>query len=1053
MTRRKRVPRPSKLVLLILASALIYTGFATAQEAGSVQVFTPVLVEVRFVSQSVPPGGRLGVTYVWRNDGVRADADYMVFAHFEHPDRDCRQIVFQQDHFPLIPTRAWETGRVIEDGPYAVAVPVDAAEGSYWVHVGLWEPPQGGRKHEVYWGQIKVDASARAPDKPASLSSDERARRKTMLDARLTSPVTMESEGVALTVSADNGCYRLLDKRSGASWDSSPWAEGLADAAVRLASGELKYVRLGRPQRINRAARRLTLEYSLPEAGDGWRLGFSIELLGDGRSVHFSWATSGAGAEVSYIDLLSDALWTTNAQGGYVVVPSRVGLMLPADSGEAYLQRCETYRFAGCQMEMLGVVSSGSAALVSWHDVYASAVVKSALGGVSLAPGDQVLALSLRLQQPTSPVRITLLGKGGYVEIARAYREVARERGWLVTWDEKARRWPRLELDKLLGAPNIKPFVLSRTVKSSRYYHGPANADEEVSLGYTFDEAAQIAEHLRRDLGLEKALFVLAGWIHRGYDNQHPDILPAAPECGGNDALADASARIRRLGYLFGLHDNYQDMYRDAPSWSQDAIIKQRDGSLTAGGNWAGGQAWLVCSREGLRFASRPRQNLPRVKELFAPNAYFIDTTFASELLECFDPAHPETRWDDMKFKSALSDLSISLFGVHGSEEGMEWAVPHAAYFEGMLTGWADPPFARRIPLFELVYHDCIALYSHQGDRAGPNDPDYIVRLISLGRMPLYAFGRHLYWREERHQTVRAAASVERLAQTGPRKFDLSCRWSVDADAEGDWRVFVHFTKRNGDIVFQADDEPQPPVHTWKAGQQIVIGPLAVAVPEGAEGTFDIRIGLFKPESGARALLADADDGMQRYTIGRLRVSGKGQNAQIALDRQEASPVDVLCLARSDGGWGQNLCLTDRFIKNTYEVMSPLNELTAKLPMTNYQFLTPDGLVRRTIFGTDVEVIVNLGRGNYRAATAGGETLLPPYGFSIWAPQFQAFHALSWRGIEYRHPALFAIRSLDGRSIEKSQKLRIFHGFGDPRVKVGARQYAVDGERIVLGKN
>ena len=84
----------------------------------------------------------------------------------------------------------------------------------------------------------------------------------------------------------------------------------------------------------------------------------------------------------------------------------------------------------------------------------------------------------------------------------------------------------------------------------------------------------------------------MGGWIRRGYDNQHPDILPAAPECGGNEAFADCARRVRRLGYLFCLHDNYQDMYRDAPSWDENFLMKNPDGSLTRGGHWAA--AWRI---------------------------------------------------------------------------------------------------------------------------------------------------------------------------------------------------------------------------------------------------------------------------------------------------------------------------------------------------------------------------------------------------------------------------------------------------------------------------
>ena len=35
-----------------------------------------------------------------------------------------------------------------------------------------------------------------------------------------------------------------------------------------------------------------------------------------------------------------------------------------------------------------------------------------------------------------------------------------------------------------------------------------------------------------------------------------------------------------RLGYLLSLHDNYQDIYRDSPSWNEDLIMKKPDGSL-----------------------------------------------------------------------------------------------------------------------------------------------------------------------------------------------------------------------------------------------------------------------------------------------------------------------------------------------------------------------------------------------------------------------------------------------------------------------------------------
>ncbi len=121
--------------------------------------------------------------------------------------------------------------------------------------------------------------------------------------------------------------------------------------------------------------------------------------------------------------------------------------------------------------------------------------------------------------------------------------------------------------------------------------------EESVTVHWTFDEAAQIAEHLRHDLDVDRCLFMLGGWTEGGYDCRHPDNLPANPECGGNEQLSAAMERIQRLGYVGCLHDNYQDLYRDAASWDPALIEKRADGTLVEGGRWLGGRAYMVCAR------------------------------------------------------------------------------------------------------------------------------------------------------------------------------------------------------------------------------------------------------------------------------------------------------------------------------------------------------------------------------------------------------------------------------------------------------------------------
>src|ERR1019366_6173756 len=103
-----------------------------------------------------------------------------------------------------------------------------------------------------------------------------------------------------------------------------------------------------------------------------------------------------------------------------------------------------------------------------------------------------------------------------------------------------------------------------------------------------------------------------------------------------------------------------------------------------------------------------------------------------------------------------------------------------------------------------------------------------------------------------------------------------------------------------------------------------------------------------------------------------------------------------------DNGWTQGFHPMDRFLKNTHEVLSPLNQITARMPMTKHEFLGDDRKAQRRVFGegkTAVEVVVNLGDTPLPwRSKAGGDLDLPPYGFVVEGPAFAAFHAMAWAG-------------------------------------------------------
>ncbi len=533
----------------------------------------------------------------------------------------------------------------------------------------------------------------------------------------------LESRSLMAELDETTGRWALLDKGSGTRWPS----EGTAGpgSAPSLEGNFTK------AEVLNENTVRL-------HHGSGVAVDFA--LVEDGQMLELRYR----GKKDGTIRVLDDALSSTDIEKGYVVVPTREGLLVPADSGKVFKRVFGTSDYEGCHLNMLGFVKGGSALIVTWDDAYVFPELESTTP--SGEPYRQRLALAFELRGPANCVRLMPLGKGDFNTVAAGYRRYVEKQGRLVTLRDKIRRDPHVEL--MIGAANAKLWTCL-----ARRMNEESTKEESVRVRWTFDEAARIAEHLKKDVGIEGCLFMIGGWMEGGYDCRHPDNLPANPECGGNEGLADAVKRIQALDYVGCLHDNVQDMYRDAKSWSPAFIEKRRDGSLIQGGRWLGGRAYMVCAPKQLELAKRP-QNLPAIRELFQPWSYFIDTTYAVGPRECHDPNHPIGRNDDIAWKIRLSDYAREQFGIFGSECGREWALPHSDFFEG-LVGVSGRYFhnlkpdelgAVVIPFFEMVYHDCQICYGKYGYAAN-EAAEYVAHHVLCARpLHYHSFGDHLYW-------------------------------------------------------------------------------------------------------------------------------------------------------------------------------------------------------------------------------------------------------------------------------------------------------------------
>ena len=160
--------------------------------------------------------------------------------------------------------------------------------------------------------------------------------------------------------------------------------------------------------------------------------------------------------------------------------------------------------------------------------------------------------------------------------------------------------------------------------------------------------------------------------------------------------------------------------------------------------------------------------------------------------------------------------------------------------------------------------------------------------------------------------------------------------------------------------------------------------------------------------------------------------------------------TDLSVFCSAENGWAENLNVFDIFLKNTHEILAPLNEITTQMVITDFTYLSPDYKITKTVFGEiEVVAVVNRSSKDFNYTCKDGSTAtLPPLGFVIESPEFIAFYAKSWNGINYKNLLLFTIRSLDKKPINESKKIRIFHGFGDSKIKIGKNSRIVKKEEV-----
>lgn len=332
--------------------------------------------------------------------------------------------------------------------------------------------------------------------------------------------------------------------------------------------------------------------------------------------------------------------------------------------------------------------------------------------------------------------RYIFFHRGGYVAQAKRYREYAQATGLFKTLAEKRQENPNVDL--LVGAANV--------------------------WNWDLDKLALAKE--MKSLGMEHVL-----WSNSGSNPREID-------------------EINAMGYLSSRYDIFQDVWPpDGPrgankeGWPNDLV-------WLANGDWMKGWAIHKKNPDGTvtvvdggvinsaRQLVHAKQRIPDDLKTHAYKCRFIDTTTASPWREDYNPAHPLTRSEDRKYKMALLEFcSRDEKLVVGTETGIDPSVPYVDYYEGMLSLGSyrlpdagrdmllykapTPDFLKfqvghfyRIPLWELVYHECVVAQWYWGDynnKAPEVWPRRDLFNTLYATPPMYMFDKVTWEKEKQH--------------------------------------------------------------------------------------------------------------------------------------------------------------------------------------------------------------------------------------------------------------------------------------------------------------
>ncbi|MGY6648602.1 hypothetical protein [Wenyingzhuangia sp. IMCC45574] len=560
----------------------------------------------------------------------------------------------------------------------------------------------------------------------------------------------LENSFVKVTVDKQNGTFTVLEKKTKQLWKSDPWVN---------AAGLLTVRNKGKAEDLNIS---LSKNITVTKKGNySVAISFKNPVFSNGKvatgvaiQTELRLKKAAAKLEVEVVSVKKAGYnlielrypsrafsLETDVDKGAAVIPQKQGVICPSyifpmNGGSFCMWDDATYysKTSG----KLPFFNNGTGLTMPWWGTHneKSAVVgivhKSALPKMfyninnngqylfnsvgKMSPYKRIEFLdpawNLNRNNETKLITYEFIPGGTHVEMAKAYRNEAIKDGYFVSLKDKAKRDP--DVNKLQGAIYMG------------VYGGYPHYVEMPGMAFTFKDLTNIIKTTHDDLGVDNAFFHAWGV----FSNFVPNCWPINENLGGVKGLKEAVDLTKKYGYLYSSYHAYSATLENDPEFNTGLFDTTKDGKLiNTGSRWAN-----IDPDKQLGLA---KKSLHKEIAALGLEADITDISFA-RLSD-----KPEKNIGLYNLAKYIDSLNL----VNGTEHGQQQFIPYFDMFEGLTYLPTHPlgQFSHRAPLFNLVYHDAIAIFGKIQDPDNQISSNGDFRVKSLRNM-LYGLGTTIFF-------------------------------------------------------------------------------------------------------------------------------------------------------------------------------------------------------------------------------------------------------------------------------------------------------------------